>query len=464
MLHRLAGLHHVVLDRHGNAVEGRERSPAGAAASPRSASRLAARLRGDGRGRCSRGPASSRPSPRHGRPGSTRGATPPRREGRAQLAQGGEGLGHPAPQPASSPSITLGHHEGRALPLGRVGDGLQPGSMGGSPDPPAAASPAGSRGRWAPRPRWTARRALDVAEDGVELAGHEPLGLVRAEREPGQLGDARDVSRLILDMGPGSSAPLRREPARPCAPSTPRRDGLGSGPAVIACRRLHDRPQGFHGPAPDDIQQGIRRPRLVRAHAGPGEGDPRDAQGRRPDRPGPHRQRQDGRLRHPDRWTDELDPSCRAARRWCWPDPRAGQPGLAAESRSPWASTRRALPPDLRRRRLRQQIDAIEAGAHVIVGTPGPHPRPPRAGPPLLRRRAHVVFDEADELLSLGFWPDMREIRRSYLPESASPASSRPRSPRRVRSLSRVFLTSPSSSRWSEGHSLARRRSSTSSS
>src|SRR5512134_1260881 len=61
-----------------------------------------------------------------------------------------------------------------------------------------------------------------------------------------------------------------------------------------------------------------------------------------------------------------------------------------------------------------RQIEGIELGAHVIVGTPG------RILDHLSSRRLPLdsvrilVFDEADELLSLGFWPDMKEIK-SYL-------------------------------------------------
>ena len=61
------------------------------------------------------------------------------------------------------------------------------------------------------------------------------------------------------------------------------------------------------------------------------------------------------------------------------------------------------------------QLDALKKGAHLVVGTPG------RILDHLLRKTLTLddlkilVFDEADRLLSMGFYPDMREVQ-SYLP------------------------------------------------
>jgi ATP-dependent RNA helicase DeaD len=61
------------------------------------------------------------------------------------------------------------------------------------------------------------------------------------------------------------------------------------------------------------------------------------------------------------------------------------------------------------------QIAALEAGAQVVVGTPG------RVLDLLLRRvfilddLEMLVFDEADRMLSMGFYPDMKALQR-YLP------------------------------------------------
>jgi ATP-dependent RNA helicase DeaD len=97
-----------------------------------------------------------------------------------------------------------------------------------------------------------------------------------------------------------------------------------------------------------------------------------------------------------------------------------------------------------------RQIEGIELGAHVIVGTPGrilDHLSARRL--PLDQVRT-LVFDEADELLSLGFWPDMKEIR-SYLPARRQSCLFSATIPERVQSLSRVFLRDPEFVTLSEG-------------
>src|SRR5262249_47175326 len=53
-----------------------------------------------------------------------------------------------------------------------------------------------------------------------------------------------------------------------------------------------------------------------------------------------------------------------------------------------------------------------------------------------------LVFDEADELLSLGFWPDMKEIK-THLPTARQSCLFSATIPERVQSLSRVFLRDP---------------------
>ncbi len=62
------------------------------------------------------------------------------------------------------------------------------------------------------------------------------------------------------------------------------------------------------------------------------------------------------------------------------------------------------------------QIDALKQGAQIVVGTPG------RTLDHLLRRTFSLdqvemlIFDEADRMLSMGFYPDMKQIQ-SYLPK-----------------------------------------------
>ena len=65
-----------------------------------------------------------------------------------------------------------------------------------------------------------------------------------------------------------------------------------------------------------------------------------------------------------------------------------------------------------------QQLDAFRQGAHLVVGTPG------RILDHLLRRSLTLdklkilIFDEADRMLSMGFYPDMKRVQR-YLPRPA---------------------------------------------
>ena len=67
-----------------------------------------------------------------------------------------------------------------------------------------------------------------------------------------------------------------------------------------------------------------------------------------------------------------------------------------------------------------RQIEGLKAGAHLVVGTPG------RVLDHLLRRTLSLddlrmlIFDEADRMLSIGFYPDMKAVRR-YLPKRHVP-------------------------------------------
>jgi len=97
------------------------------------------------------------------------------------------------------------------------------------------------------------------------------------------------------------------------------------------------------------------------------------------------------------------------------------------------------------------QIEAIEAGAHVIVGTPGRLLDHLGSGRLDFDHVKTLVVDEADELLSLGFWPDMREIN-SYLPKSRQSCLFSATIPEKVRSLSRVFLNDPEFVSMSDDH------------
>ena len=89
------------------------------------------------------------------------------------------------------------------------------------------------------------------------------------------------------------------------------------------------------------------------------------------------------------------------------------------------------------------QLEALEQGAQLIIGTPG------RILDHLLRRTLKLdklkmlVFDEADRMLSMGFYPDMREVQR-YLPDRRIYAAMFSATfPPHVLRLAHSFLTEP---------------------
>ena len=89
-----------------------------------------------------------------------------------------------------------------------------------------------------------------------------------------------------------------------------------------------------------------------------------------------------------------------------------------------------------------QQLEGIEAGSQIIVGTPGrllDHLNSDRLK---LDKVRVLVLDEADEMLSLGFWPDIREIHK-HLPAKRQSCLFSATIPEKVRSLSRFFLNDP---------------------
>ena len=90
-----------------------------------------------------------------------------------------------------------------------------------------------------------------------------------------------------------------------------------------------------------------------------------------------------------------------------------------------------------------QQTRELRAGAHLVVGTPG------RVLDLLQRRTLRIdevrvfVLDEADEMLSMGFYPDMMRVKQ-YLPSSRQSCMFSATMPPKVRALGDAFLNSPS--------------------
>ncbi len=89
-----------------------------------------------------------------------------------------------------------------------------------------------------------------------------------------------------------------------------------------------------------------------------------------------------------------------------------------------------------------QQLEGIDAGHQVIVGTPGRILDHLGSGRLRFDKVRILVLDEADEMLSLGFWPDMKEIN-TYLPADRQSCLFSATIPQKVKSLSRFFLRDP---------------------
>ena len=88
------------------------------------------------------------------------------------------------------------------------------------------------------------------------------------------------------------------------------------------------------------------------------------------------------------------------------------------------------------------QLEAFRQGAHIVVGTPGRLLDHLGRGSLVLKNLRYLVIDEADELLSMGFYPDMTRIRQ-YLPRKRVSAMFSATMPASVKRLSNEFLTEP---------------------
>ncbi len=89
------------------------------------------------------------------------------------------------------------------------------------------------------------------------------------------------------------------------------------------------------------------------------------------------------------------------------------------------------------------QIRGFRQGAHLVVGTPG------RILDHLLKRNLSLkhlkllVFDEADRMLSMGFYPDMRAVQRHLPSRRVQGAMFSATFPSRVQRLANAFLHEP---------------------
>jgi len=84
------------------------------------------------------------------------------------------------------------------------------------------------------------------------------------------------------------------------------------------------------------------------------------------------------------------------------------------------------------------QIRALRNGVHIIVATPGRLLDHTQRGNVDFNSIRDLVMDEADEMLGMGFYPDMQRIRR-FLPKQISCTMFSATIPQTVKSLAREF-------------------------
>lgn len=98
-----------------------------------------------------------------------------------------------------------------------------------------------------------------------------------------------------------------------------------------------------------------------------------------------------------------------------------------------------------------KQLDALQHGAQVIVGTPGRVLDHIGRRSLNLKKLATLVFDEADEMLSMGFYPDMKDLQR-YLPKERVTWMFSATMPYKVQMLAEEFMRKPEFLSLSAGH------------
>ena len=84
------------------------------------------------------------------------------------------------------------------------------------------------------------------------------------------------------------------------------------------------------------------------------------------------------------------------------------------------------------------QLKALKNGVHIIVATPGRLMDHVQRGNVDFLDIRDLILDEADEMLSMGFYPDMQKIRK-YLPKQIACTMFSATIPQTVKSLAREF-------------------------
>ncbi|MFH5232188.1 DEAD/DEAH box helicase [Antrihabitans spumae] len=98
------------------------------------------------------------------------------------------------------------------------------------------------------------------------------------------------------------------------------------------------------------------------------------------------------------------------------------------------------------------QIDALRNGVDVVVGTPGRLLDLANQGHLILGKIAVLVLDEADEMLDLGFLPDIERLM-SMVPDQRQTMLFSATMPGPIITLARTFLNRPTHIRAEEAHS-----------
>ena len=88
------------------------------------------------------------------------------------------------------------------------------------------------------------------------------------------------------------------------------------------------------------------------------------------------------------------------------------------------------------------QVKGLKEGSQVVIGTPGRILDHLNRNVFNLQNLSYLIFDEADEMLSMGFYPDMKELQR-YLSRERHTYMFSATMPPKVRSLAREFLNEP---------------------
>ncbi len=88
------------------------------------------------------------------------------------------------------------------------------------------------------------------------------------------------------------------------------------------------------------------------------------------------------------------------------------------------------------------QVKALKEGAQVVIGTPGRVLDHLKKKNFIAKSVRMLILDEADEMLSMGFYPDMKEIV-DFLPEDRESHMFSATMPPKVRTVAREFLRDP---------------------